>query len=305
MFLGDDMQINRMFEIIYLLLENKTMTAKKLAEHFEVSVRTIYRDVENLSSAGIPIFMSKGKGGGISLLSDFVLNKAVLTQEEKEDVISALKALNSINLDSTNTALNKLGSLFGKPNNNWIEIDFSGWGNTSKQKETFLFLKNAIINKNVVKLLYFSQKGERTVRIVEPFKLCFKGQNWYLYAFCRERQDNRFFKLSRIRNIEIVDGQVERIPTETIFTDEDIIQYNEKVMLKLKFSPEMAFMVYDTFENYKEQPDKSFIVDVELPKADWLYNYIISFGDKCEVIEPQNIRNEVIKKLQNIQRIYL
>ena len=119
------MQINRLFEVVYILLDKKTVTAKELAERFEVSSRTIYRDIETLSSAGIPVYMSKGKGGGISLLPDFVLNKAVLTDEEKEDILSSLKAVKAVNLSKTDTALKKLSSLFGESNTDWIGNEVS------------------------------------------------------------------------------------------------------------------------------------------------------------------------------------
>ena len=105
------MQINRLFEIVYILLENKIVKAGELAEHFEVSVRTIYRDVETLSQAGIPIYMSKGKGGGISLMPDFILDKAVLTEQEKGEILSSLKAVSALSLSESGSALNKLNSM--------------------------------------------------------------------------------------------------------------------------------------------------------------------------------------------------
>ena len=104
------MQINRLFEIVYLLLEKKQITAKELAEHCEVSTRTIYRDVETLSGAGIPIYMTKGKGGGISLLPEFVLNKTVITEAERADILSSLHAMHAVDLQEAGTALHKLGA---------------------------------------------------------------------------------------------------------------------------------------------------------------------------------------------------
>ena len=144
------MQINRLFEIVYVLLDKKSVTSKELAERFEVSSRTIYRDIETLSSAGIPVYMSKGKGGGISLLPDFVLNKTVITDEEKEDILSSLKAVNAINLCKTDTALNKLSSLFGESNTDWIEVDFFSWANAQNETETFNTIKSAIYSKRVI-----------------------------------------------------------------------------------------------------------------------------------------------------------
>lgn len=118
------MQINRLFEIVYLLLEKKQMTARELAEHFEVSVRTIYRDVETLSAAGIPIYMTKGKGGGIALLPEFVLNKTVITEAERADILSSLHAVHAVSFREAGTALDKLGAMFGRANADWIEVDF-------------------------------------------------------------------------------------------------------------------------------------------------------------------------------------
>jgi len=298
------MQINRMFEIIYILIDKKTVTARELAERFEVSQRTIYRDVETLSSAGIPIFMSKGKGGGISLLDDFVLNKAVLTEEEKIDILSSMKAVGAINLNTTDSALKKLSSLFGENNSDWIEVDFSSWHNAEKESETFNDIKSAILSKKIINFTYSSGKGERTSREVEPLKLCFKGLSRYLYAYCTLRQDFRFFKLSRMKDIVITEKHFERIVTSPIFkTDNRIkVQYTT---LKLKISPNMAFRVYDEFDNYTREPDGSFIIQTIYPVGEWLFSYIASFGSNCEVLEPLNIRNSIKEELQKTLKNYM
>lgn len=305
MYSGDNMQINRMFEIIYILLEKKTVTAKELADRFEVSIRTIYRDIESLSATGIPVFMSKGKGGGISLLSDFVLNKTVLTQNEKDNIISALNAIKTIDVENSNSAIGRLSSLLGKQNSNWIEIDFSDWGNGDRKKDNFLILKNAIINKNVVEFEYYSSKGEKTERTAECLKLCFKSRDWYLYAYCRQRKDSRFFKLSRMNNIVVLDEKIERIAPETVFKQEQKLFDSEFITIKMKFSPKMAFMVYDSFDNYEVMKDGGFLVTANMPKANWLISYILSFGEYCEVLEPQEIRDKVKNSLEIISEKYL
>ncbi|MGB8452142.1 MAG: HTH domain-containing protein [Anaerocolumna sp.] len=145
MVLGDNMQVNRLFEIVYILLNKNYTTAKELAEHFEVSVRTIYRDIDILCQSGIPIYTSKGKGGGIGLLDNFVLNKSVLSKMEQEGIISALQGLNATNYPDINQVLSKLNNLFGTKQNNWIEVDFSDWGES--QKENFNLIKTAVIQK--------------------------------------------------------------------------------------------------------------------------------------------------------------
>lgn len=298
------MQINRMFEIIYILIDKKTITARELAERFEVSSRTIYRDVETLSSAGIPIYMTKGKGGGISILEDFVLNKVVLTEDEKTDVLSSMKAVDAINFNKTDSALKKLSSLFGGNNSDWIEVDFSSWYNSEEESETFHKIKSAILSKRIINFTYSSGKGERTTREVEPLKLCFKGMSRYLYTFCILRQDYRFFKLSRIKDIVITEKRFDRIVTSPIFKSDHM--FNEQyINLKLKISSNMAFRVYDEFDHYTREPDGSFIIDTIYPVGEWLFSYIASFGSNCEVLEPLDIRNKVKEELQKILDNYL
>ena len=298
------MQINRLFEIIYILLERKTVTARELATHFEVSVRTIYRDIEILSTAGIPVYMSKGKGGGISLLPDFVLNKTVLTDDEKKNILSSLRAVNAINLPKTDTALQKLSTLFGESNTDWIEVNFSSWANAEEECKTFDMIKSAILIKKVISLSYSNAKGEQTVRKVEPLKLCFKSGAWYLYGYCKIKYDYRFFKLKRIKNLIITDEGFSRMPPSRIFSQDHIFQ-GEYITLKLKLSSKVAYRVYDEFDNYKQLEDGSFLVEISYPKGKWISSYISTFGSDCEVLEPQYIRDEIKNELQKTLNYYL
>lgn len=298
------MQINRLFEIIYILLDKKLVTSKELAEKFEVSTRTIYRDIEILSSAGIPVYMSKGKGGGISLLSDFVLNKAVLTEEEKTNILSSLKAVNSFNINGTDTALEKLSSLFGESNTDWIEVDFTSWYNAEEEKKIFSNLKSAILSKKIVSFSYSSGKGENTKRNVYPLKLCFKGQSWYLYGYCNTRHDNRFFKLTRIKELSVLDETFIKKAPSQIFIENSILN-DDFIMLKLKLSKKMAYRVYDEFNTFKQLDDGSFIAEIMYPKGEWIFNYITSFGEDCEVLSPEDVRLEIKMKLKKTLENYL
>jgi predicted DNA-binding transcriptional regulator YafY len=242
------MQVSRLFETVYILLDKKTVTAGELAEHFEISVRTVYRDIECLSRAGIPVYMTKGKGGGISLLPGYVMDKAVLTDEEKAEILVSLKAVSSIDPNGSGT-LEKLGHLFGKENNNWIEIDFSSWKNGEKERTVFDAVKIATIKKKALSFQYFNGKGENTTRKVYPLKLCFKGQGWYLYGYCCIKNDYRFFKLSRIRDLEVLDETFDIEAPEKIFNSAYVPFDEKNLTLKLRFSPQLAFRVYDEFDN--------------------------------------------------------
>lgn len=297
------MQINRLFEMIYLLLNKESITARELATHFEVSPRTIYRDVELLSSAGIPIYMTKGKGGGISLLPGFVLNKTVLTDGEKSDILAALHAVEAVNLEQTNTAVQKLSSLFGNTNADWVEVDFSGWANADEEAQLFSLLKTAILGKRKVTFHYYSSDSS-SQRTVEPMKLCFKGQGWYLYAFCTVRQDYRFFKLRRMKEPKLMEDHFERTAPAKIFEDDKIFQ-DDFVTITLKLSKKMAYRVYDDFSQCKALPNGDFIVQHTMPRGDWIYQYLATFGEYCEILEPEDIRLQVKEKLQKTLAQYL
>lgn len=298
------MQINRLFEIIYILLEKKIVTSKELAERFEVSPRTIYRDIETLSSSGIPVYMNRGKGGGISLLPDFILNKAVLTNEEKDALLTSLKAVNAVNINKSDTVLNKLSSLFGDSKADWIEVDFNNWSGGQDESECFNTLKEAILNNRIITFSYASAKGQQTERIVEPLKLCFKSGAWYLYGYCKSRSDYRFFKLRRIKRLSITEHNFQRSVPKNIFAEENRIQY-ENFRVKLKLSAEVAFRVYDEFDNCEQQEDGSFIVEIDYPNNEWLYYYITSFGCHCEILEPISMRNNMKAELEKTLKLYL
>lgn len=298
------MQIGRLFEIVYLLLDQKKVTAKDLALRFEVSARTIYRDIETLSETGIPVYMTKGKGGGISILPGFVLNKAVITEAEKKDIMSSLHAINAIQLDDAGTALEKLNSLFGESNTDWIEVDFSAWANAEEETNHFQMMKEAILAKKEVQFTYASAKGQNTQRVVEPLKICFKGGAWYLYGYCKERKDFRFFKLRRIKELNMKETSFLQNAPKQVFKKESVFS-GEFVQLKMKLAKELAYRVYDEFESYKLLEDGSFLVEIHYPKGEWLFYYVASFGSQCEVLEPLEVRNDVRDEFQKIVKNYL
>jgi predicted DNA-binding transcriptional regulator YafY len=199
----DQMQINRLFEIVYILMNKKSTTTKELSEHFEVSQRTIYRDIETLCQAGIPIYTTKGKGGGIGLLEHFILNKSLLSDQEQSDILSALQGLKATSYADTDKVLSKLNSMFGNKGQDWIEVDFSYWNSNEEDKQKFGQLKDAILSHRIIQFDYYNSYGQESHRTLEPGKLVFKGQAWYLYGYCRDKKDERFFKISRIKSLQI------------------------------------------------------------------------------------------------------
>ena len=301
------MQINRLFEIVYILLDKKTITAKELSEHFEVSVRTIYRDIDTLSIAGIPIYTNKGKGGGISLIDDFVLNKSVLSEKEQNEILMSLQSLNAMKFLDVEPVLKRLSTIFNKESTNWIDVDFSQWGSDDSEKEKFNILKTAILSTKIVSFDYFSSYGEKTLRTVEPLKLVFKGQGWYLYGFCRLKGEFRIFKITRIKNLNLLNETFKRDIPIDIWGEGDKSYKNKMVTLILKIDERMAYRLYDEFdqENIVKNSDGSFTATTTFPEGDWIYGYVMSYGEYAEVIEPKDIREIIKRKFEEGLKKYL
>ena len=298
------MQINRLLEIVYALLRQKTVTAKELAERFNVSQRTIYRDVDTLSLAGIPIYTEKGKGGGISLLPEFVLNKSILSDQEQNEILSALQGLSNVKTAETNQVLQKLSTIFNKSAANWLEVDFSDWGYRNGQ--LFNDFKTAILERRITEFDYYSTFGEKARRRVEPMQLWFKSKSWYIKGFCLMRQDMRLFKLTRVKNMTVTDEHfAERNLLATPPNPGPDEHQKQDVTLTLRIAPEMTYRVLDEFFDAEKQPDGSFTVTVTWPEDDWVYGFILSFGEYIEVLEPEHVREIILLKAQEIAKQYI
>lgn len=299
------MQESRLFRIIYYLLDKGKSTAPELAEKFEVSVRTIYRDIDIISSMGIPVYAMQGKGGGITLLDNFVLDKSLLSTREKEQILMALQGIIATEPNNSDELLTKLGSLFQTKNTNWIEVDFSNWVKRNSSQDIFQLMKSAIFSRNVISFQYFSSNRESTERRVEPLKLVFKSKDWYLYGFCLIRNDYCFFKLTRIKEMEIQAEVYSReIPSTCSIGKQMDIQ--NAIAVTLKFDQDMAFRAYDEFaEGVTEDKQGNLYVRTNLPDSDTLYSYLFSFADSVEIVEPENIREQVKNKLAAMQKKYV
>lgn len=290
------MQINRLFEIVYILLEKKVVTAKELAERFEVSMRTIYRDIDVLSSAKIPVYTNKGKGGGICLLEEFVLDKSILSEEEQSQILFALQGMEKMGNQNGQEVLDKMSTLFHKSKTNWIDIDLSSWGNVSGHDCNFERIKEAVLARKVLQFVYYNSAGEEKMRQAEPLQIYFKDKAWYLKAYARDRQDYRFFKMARMKEVQILEETFERELPELIERE----PHFRNVKMVLEISKKQAYRVYDEFEkeNITQMKNGDFLVEVEFPETDWIYGYILSFGEFAKVISPEYVRNEVKKKLR-------
>lgn len=299
--------MKRLFEIMYLLSEKRCIKASELAEHFEVSVRTIYRDVETLSMAGIPIYAKKGKYGGIAILDNFVFEKSIVSEDEQIQILAAIQSIQEVEKSGINDLLVKLSGLFQIKNPNWISIDFSDWSN--QHQELFQTVKFAIVKTRVLKFDYYSRIGEISTRKVEPIQLWFKGYAWYLRGYCQKKQAIRVFKLSRMKRVECLDESFEKKELN-IEDKEEIDKYIDSPQNKISFSMKidkcMAYQVFDYFEEHeiKSNEDGSFTVSLNYPKDEWLYGMIMSFGNHAKVISPESLKSEIANRFKEAYENY-
>ena len=297
------MSDSRLFKILYYLLKNGTTPVKELAEIFEVSTRTIHRDIDSLSSAGIPICTSRGRHGGVYIMNNFILDKSVFSAEEKDQILTAINDFSFILYEDANDLLNKLSAIFNTNARNWIEVDLSNWRYNKPSQDIFNSIKFAILDKKIISFEYYS-KGNSTYRKIEPIKLLFKSYNWYIYGFCLFRNDYRLFKLSRINHLEVLDDKFERCDETSSIVDNAF--YNQNLVpVKLMFDKSISYRVFDEFDKSEiEIDDEYLIVNTNLPSNDYLFSYLLSFGSNVELLEPYDLREEFKKVIKEISKKY-
>lgn len=292
------MQESRLFKIVYHLLDKGQATAPELAEKFEVSVRTIYRDIDALSGAGIPVYAEAGRNGGIHLMNDFVLDKAVFSEEEKQEILTALQSIHLTQTIRGSQTLQKLSAIFHLHSEDWLEVDFSRWGNKGTDNEKFELLKSAVIHQKCVKMTYANSCGTIRERIVQPLKLSYKSMSWYLKAYCQEKQDYRIFKLTRIMDLEVLaDGFCKRSFPESEEAPDQACH-----TIVLRFPQNMSYRVYDEFDKTGliQEENGDLLVSVKMPEDEWLIGYLLSFGTQVDIIEPAYLREIVARQAKKI-----
>lgn len=309
------MKLDRLISLLVVLLRRERAQARELAEMFEVSVRTIYRDIEAINLAGIPIVTYQGKGGGIGIAEGFRLDRSVLTADDMALLAALLKGMSAaypgprheVLLEKIKNTLPEAQLELLNRRMKQLVVDLSPWGGQERQKEKITLLRQAIEAAQEIEFAYTDADGVRTDRRVEPYTLVRKGQAWYLYAWCLLRRDFRFFKLARMKDLKV---------TETVFARKDIDPeqlplenewYKEEnlVELELVFIPELTELAEDWFGQAASRfDDGRTLVKISLPESNWLYGFILSFGTGVEVAGPPRIRAQVARTAAEIVRMY-
>lgn len=295
------MKINRLLEITIILMNRGSVTARELADRFEVSTRTIYRDIDVLSGAGVPVYTCKGSNGGIHLMEDYAINKTIVNEHEADSLVLALKTLQVTKFPDLSATLDKLGALFKRSaQNDWVRIYFSPWGSEPNDDNKFLNIKMAILNKKVITFDYLSSLEEKTERTVEPLQLIYKGQAWYLLGWCTSKEDQRLFRISRIKKLTLTENSFKPRIVETRTEANMPVAVPRVIKSVLRFRPEIMHRVYDDYDEdmITRNADGTCDVALTLPEDEWIYGYILSFGSFVEVMSPHSLRITITERLK-------
>lgn len=298
---GDSVKTERMFQILYILLQRRSVTAPQLAEMLEVSVRTIYRDIDSLSLAGVPVYTSKGKGGGISLPENYTFDKSLLSDKEQDQILLALHSTKTAD-DNADKLIAKLGAIFQKGFKSWIEVDFSRWGQSEADRDKFELLKRAIIDKDMLEIEYCNSYGDINKRSIKPLKLIFKDKSWYLQAYCCKACDFRLFKINRITDINLLQRKFEDEFIDLPIIDNKEYPKEQLTKVVLRFPKRLSYRVFEEFSmnEIKKTPEGDLIVSAYMPNDNWLYGYLLSFGSYVKIIEPKSVKEKVNSIAQEI-----
>lgn len=310
------MKIDRLLGILNILVSTERVTVKELAERFEVSKRTVFRDLDTLNKSGIPIVTYSGIGGGVSVVEGYKYKKSVLSKNDIKNIFTALSGFMSINRD--NDLINLMAKIIPEETITIFSesdylIDLSSWFKDSITQEKISDLREAIKNHKCISLEYIS-KSSRKIRMIHPYKLVFKQSYWYLYSFCEDSNGFRLFKINRIASYKILDKSFECIPIEKIdFKDDFSSDLFNTEGAKTLYNVTLEYDKINEF-SLTERIDAKFFercVDEEkghiifqVSDLDWTAGLVISLMDKVKVISPPQLKEKVKLQIKNIRELY-
>lgn len=296
------MKIDRLIGIITILLQQDKATAPELAERFEVSRRTINRDIEDICKAGIPLVTTQGHGGGISIADGYKIDKSLLSKEELEAIFIGLKGIDSVSKISHLRGLSE--KLSSKTNHitmdDFVIIDLASYWK-SPLTHKIDTIKTAIKENRLISFHYFSEKGE-SERVIEPYRLVFKWSSWYVWGYCLQRNAFRLFKLNRLCDLEI---HSEMFGIRD-FSSQEIASGNYfltgEIHLKALFEASEKYRLIEEYgvESYITTEGGRLLFEWNFANYNNMREWIFSFGDKVEVLEPDNLKADICQQAKNI-----
>lgn len=308
------MKVDRLVGMIMTLLDKKRIGAQELADMFEVSPRTIYRDIDAINMAGIPVRSIPGVGGGFEIMPEYKLDKNVFSSADLSAILTGLSNLSSMARgDEFANALAKIKSLIPADSardieikTNQIRIDFSPWSDNHQLRPYLQRIQSALDASRLLSFEYVAHHGKKTVRTVEPCQLVLKSGRWYLYGYCRTRNGCRLFRLSRMLNLEIrQEVFVPRDYPQPVLDFEDIREtIQTEIQLRIHKSVLDRALEFCTCDCVLPDGGEHYIVNFPFIENEYHYDMLLSFGDRCECLAPPHVRAEVKRRIQSIAAIY-
>lgn len=299
------MKVDRLIGIITVLQRKGKATIPYLAEKFEVSRRTVSRDIEDLCRAGIPIATTQGSGGGVEIMKGFCLDTTVFTREELQSMLAGINALDSVNAGTKGKVLES--KLYSDENTVSLSenliIDLASFHKDSLSEKINL-LRQAADEGHIVKFRYFYNKGEED-KEVEPYLIIFKWSSWYLFGYCPQRKDFRMYKLNRLWELAVTEKRFEKrkVPKEKT----DFGQFpGDKFAVKALYEPSEKYRLIEEYGPYSFQSEEDGRLCCELGFTDCksALVWFMSFGDKVEILSPDSFKEEYISVLKNTLKKY-
>ncbi|MGF6366813.1 putative DNA-binding transcriptional regulator YafY [Aequitasia blattaphilus] len=303
---GRKMKIDRLIGILSILLQNEKVTAPSLAEKFEVSRRTINRDVIDLCMAGIPIVTTQGQNGGISIMEGYKIDRTLLTSFDMQAILAGLKSLDSVSGTNRYQQLMeklKVGTSSVLTSNNHISIDLSSWYKQSLAPK-IESIQSCIEKKHILSFTYHGPTGE-SFRRIEPYILVFKWSSWYVKGFCLGKGDFRLFKLNRMTGVKVEeDSFVPRRMTEEAYRNDYV--YGRNIHLTALFSPAVKWRLIDEYgvETFQELENGKLLFEYTFAEKEGMFSWLLTFRNEVEILEPEEIRNEFKDIINQIIEIY-
>ena len=308
------MKIDRLVSIIMTLLDRERIGARELADTFEVSPRTIYRDIEAINLAGIPIHSVSGVGGGFEIMPEYKLDNKVFSTADLSAILMGLSSLsNVVRGDELINAFEKVKSFIPAEKArdieikaNQISIDPSPWIGRRNIQPYLEMIKMALQEHKLLCFEYTAHHGNRTLRTVEPYQLVWKGSHWYVQGYCYFRNDYRLFKLSRISKLQMKqEAFIPRDYQKPILDFEEIAETMQtEIKIRIHKSVLDRVLEYCTYDRFVPDGDEYYIVKFPFIENDYHYDILLGFGDKCECLEPVRIRTEIRRKIQDMAAVY-
>ena len=308
------MKVDRLVSMIMILLEKERIGAQELANRFEVSPRTIYRDIDAINMAGIPVRSISGVGGGFEIMQNYKMDKKVFSAADLSAILMGLSSLsNMIRGDELVNALAKVKSFIpaGRAKDialkaNQIYIDLSPWIGNRNTQPYLEMIKTALQESKLLSFAYADGHGNETARTVEPYQLVLKSSHWYVQGYCHKRNDFRLFKLSRMSNLQIEEAffAPREFPKPQLDFADILAAMQTEIKIRIHQSIMDRVLDYCPYEHFSKEGDEHYIVRFPFIENDYFYNILFSFGNQCECLEPLHIRAEMKRRIHDIAALY-